>query len=1027
MKLEELSRLLRDADPAAVLVPAPVLDRVIQNVTRGSWAVWRVPHRHCFLVDRYTLFGQVEQEELYLPPDHLLPETVLLLERPTADQLTAPRAELLGRYWRRLFHVTVHRELEARLPADDPTALRDRVDALGHGAFEEARNVLDQDYLLTADADDRAVYVEFAATYLELRQFSPNLIPVYFPSLPPGDRVDALLARDVDAAAVFERTRLGKVADPVPKTDDQADESHDFFHRLDRGAKRASENGDTVGAAILYTRAARVAPAALTEPALAGARQEIYRLIDRVRPVLELSDDEVARWRKVLPALMDKADQGNRPVEAAVLHDLQRACLDYEQKIYTLDVVEWLMSGGHRPIRRELDGQRYVRVPAHLRAAVRRLTAARLTDADRQALGELLKGAVDHAEARLRGRFRPILTDALKDAGLRPGSVPEQAALAKTVEELLDRISGAGFLSFADVRDAIARGQLKMPDLTGPHEYLRGDPLLRLDRRLATLLDGVYRRGEFYVRGLERVTSFNFGTETGRWVTRNVTLPFGGAFLVFQFLWLFVYESRVQAVPDGEPLAAGVGGAVARAAEHPSFFGGWNDEWWFHAGWVVLGGVFLAFVRSARLRRAAEAAGRAAWRAGRAVVWDWPRQIWAMPVVRAVLTSGPFYLVVNYLLKPAAITLLVVLAFPNVFDTPTPRVLAFAAAAVALNSRVGRAVEAVLFQLAAAVLDLLRAAPAVVRWISRLFRELTDSLDWVLARAEDWLRIRGQGGPLAVAVRAVAGLVWFPFAFLIRFYTVVLIEPGINPLKLPLSILFAKFVYPLLAVLGLFTLSPLGSPLVGDLSPYLSFPVAWLLVVGTFYLLPDAVTFLFWETRENWKLYRANRPDSLRPVAVGPHGESVGGLLHWGFHSGTVPKLFAKLRAAEREAALTDQWRAVRGHRQALQGVEEAVGRFVTRDLAAILNPTTAWADRELIVGRVHLGTNRIRVELHIGEDTTAKAGPAARPYSNGTTGPGGWWPGGPRRGGWRAFRRSRPGRWRTPWRTCTSGPASTW
>src|SRR5262249_7308224 len=156
-----------------------------------------------------------------------------------------------------------------------------------------------------------------------------------------------------------------------------------------------------------------------------------------------------------------------------------------------------------------------------------------------------------------------------------------------------------------------------------------------------------------------------------------------------------------------------------------------------------------------------------------------------------------------------------------------------------------------------------------------------------------------------------------------RFYLVVLVEPMVNPLKLPLSILFAKFVYPVLALLGLFKLQPLGSPLVDELSPLLTWPVAWALVIGTFYLLPDAVTFLFWEMRENWRLYRANRPVTLKRAAVGPQGETIGGLLHLGFHSGTVPRLYARLRTAERLAVRTDEWRMARTQRQALQGVEE--------------------------------------------------------------------------------------------------------
>ncbi|HJZ56462.1 MAG TPA: hypothetical protein VKE74_15965, partial [Gemmataceae bacterium] len=131
MKLEELSRMLREIDPAAVLVPQPVLARVVQNVAGLTWTVWTAPHSHCFLVARDVLFKNVEQEELFLPPDHLLPEKVLLLERPTADQLVGPKAELLSRYWRLLYHVTLHRELEQRLAGLTPAELRQRVEGIG--------------------------------------------------------------------------------------------------------------------------------------------------------------------------------------------------------------------------------------------------------------------------------------------------------------------------------------------------------------------------------------------------------------------------------------------------------------------------------------------------------------------------------------------------------------------------------------------------------------------------------------------------------------------------------------------------------------------------------------------------------------------------------------------------------------------------------------------------------------------------------------------------------------------------------
>ena len=984
MKLEELSRTLRGIDPAAVLLSKPVLERVVQGVTGTTWAVWRVPHSHCLLIDRTKLWNLIDPEDLYIPPgDDRLPDVMLVLEKPTGEQLAAPREEILGRYWRLLFHVSVHRDLEQRLAGLTPAGLRERIERLGPAAFEEARNVLIQDGLLWPGADDRDTYAEFAACFLELLFFAPNLLPVCFPSLPPVPAVEAGLRRDVDGPGLFERTRLPGTPNPQPKTDDQSDESHDFYDQLSRQAKRATATRDTVAAAILHTRAARVAPVPLQGPAQENARQDIYTLVARLQAALELTDVEADEWRRVLPTLLDKADQGTRPVEAALLYDLQRACMDFEEKIYALDVVEWARTGGKKSVKRELEGQKYVRIPTHLRAAATRLAAARLSDASRQALAGLLREALNRAEERLRRRFRKTLTDSLLDAGLRPTSLPEEAALAKTVEELLDRISSAGYLTFGDVRDAIARGQIKLPDLAGPQEYLR-DPLLRLDRRLATLLDGVYRRAEVYTRLLEGTTALTFGTETGRWFTRNVALPFGGAFLIGQFVWMLVFD-RQAAVAKADAAqavaAAAVAGVPGVAANDrlaralgepaPSFFGGWNTEWWFYAGCLGVALFLLALVQSPRMRRGLAAAGRAGYRAARVLFWEIPLRVAANPLVRDLMGLGVVQFTIAYLFKPLVLSTVVWAMVPGLWDVGWPAwLLTYAAFAFVVNTGPGKAVEGLLLQLARAVIEVVKSLPALVSWINDFFRELLQALEWVLARAEDWLRLRGKAGPFAVAVRAVAGLVWMPFAFLIRFYTVVLIEPMLNPLKLPLSLLFAKFIYPILLLApGLLQHDPnsvLGysSPLVGTLARYLTEPGAWLLVMGTLWLLPDACTFLFWEMRENWRVYRANRPAVLRPVSVGPHGETVRGLLHLGFHSGAVPRLFARLRAAEREAMRTDNWRDARTYRDALRNVEEAVRRFVTRDFVVVLNQSPAWAGPRLSVGKVTLGTNRIRLDF---------------------------------------------------------------
>jgi hypothetical protein len=220
---------------------------------------------------------------------------------------------------------------------------------------------------------------------------------------------------------------------------------------------------------------------------------------------------------------------------------------------------------------------------------------------------------------------------------------------------------------------------------------------------------------------------------------------------------------------------------------------------------------------------------------------------------------------------------------------------------------------------------------------------------------EEWLRFRSGDNIVGRAVRGVLGVLWFPIGWLARFYLVVLIEPGFNPVKAPLAILAAKFMYPLFLT---------NETVPGTVAGWLGGgPVAMAAAIATLWLLPDAVAFLVWEMKENWGLYRANRPANLRPVPVGRHGETLKGLLRPGFHSGTIPRLYDRLRSAEGQAAARGDWRAVRANRQELQETAAAVRKFFERELIALLEHCEGWRGR-LTVDGVSLSTNLIRVDI---------------------------------------------------------------
>jgi len=124
--------------------------------------------------------------------------------------------------------------------------------------------------------------------------------------------------------------------------------------------------------------------------------------------------------------------------------------------------------------------------------------------------------------------------------------------------------------------------------------------------------------------------------------------------------------------------------------------------------------------------------------------------------------------------------------------------------------------------------------------------------------------------------------------------------------------------------------------------------------------LPGFFGFLVWELRANWRLYEANRPESLGPLAGGSHGETVVRFLRPGFHSGTLPKRFARWRRTRRAG----REQAALKHREALHHVEEAVRRLVQREFAALLRESRSLGNRSIAPGSIYLATNRIRIEL---------------------------------------------------------------
>src|SRR5262249_22943851 len=139
---------------------------------------------------------------------------------------------------------------------------------------------------------------------LELFHFAGTLIPSYFPSL--RERAPALAAsleKETGALALLAATRLAGAPDPRPPAETTSEEPVAYFKELLEDAGEESAKGNLVRAAILRTRAKRVAPAAEEGPTAEGALRELDALAQRIVRVTGSAPEKAERWKRVLSAL----------------------------------------------------------------------------------------------------------------------------------------------------------------------------------------------------------------------------------------------------------------------------------------------------------------------------------------------------------------------------------------------------------------------------------------------------------------------------------------------------------------------------------------------------------------------------------------------------------------------------------------------------------------------------------------------------------------------------------------------------
>ncbi|MFO0845965.1 MAG: hypothetical protein U0797_26885 [Gemmataceae bacterium] len=727
---------------------------------------------------------------------------------------------------------------------------------------------------------------------------------------------------------------------------------------LRQRAEDAGRRGNQVRAALLRLKAARTAPPTQAGSLRGPARLEIDKLAERLQKALRFPERERDDWSRCLWSVAERAARGVWNQEMRLLSDLQKACLDNERELYAADLVEWFVTWFRRPVKRPLPDLPLVLTVLRLRQAQHRLTMARLPAEDRARLAELLAESLAAAESRLRDAFRPQLAGAFDQVGLVPTTVAERLARDKLVEELLDAIGQRGYLTLGDLRDALARNRLKLPDVNNPVEVLTGDELIRLNRVLAADLDGVYRRGEIYLRWLQRLSSVFFGNVVGRTLTLYLLLPLLGSLFILKGVEGLTDEVHhfivspllgLEAHPDDPPDDELTPSEALEKKKRPPVLPLFNP--WSFGGLAVF---LLLLMHVPRFRRGVLTVLGHLWRVVRGLLYDLPAAFFRLPAVRAVLQSKPYLLFYQFAGKPLLLSLPVALVM-RLRGAGGPTVLgvtavAWALASLVLNTRLGLVVEETTADWLTRTWQLVRddLVPGLFSWVMWVSRRFLERVEMVRYTVEEWLLFRRGQSRLVFWLKLALGLPWFVVSYVVRFGIIVLLEPQINPIK----------HFPVVTVSHKLTLV-LIAPLAGVLQPYLGWTMEATIALLTAiqFATPGFFGFLAWELKENWKLYRANQSPTLDPQRVGSHGERVVNFIRPGFHSGTLPKLFARLRRSRGAAAR----KSVEG----LHHVEEELRHFIDRELIATLAASKSWlVSATVAVGEVRLGTNKIRIDL---------------------------------------------------------------
>ena len=905
-----LDSLLSRLEPTAKLVSGRVVRRLLVRLRDLDGLALLVPHGWGLAVRSRDALHHATAQELMVSGQGQIPEWLLLIARPSPGTIASwSEFELYNWLKGRLVHLAADRAFAQNRPANHEGWLAFG-ESLDERVWEEVMGVLAEEKRLIPGAKPWEEREEFLSTALELSLVDPDAIQWWFPSVDPKT-IDSLLWRH----SFLEGPR-------------------ELALRLDGLRVQVPGSPVTSPCAASQELAARLAARFST---------------DTLHP---LSKDKLAR---ALAPVYRLAGTG-APVARSILEDVRQAVSLAGTALEKVDAFRWLLSLGREPFRRELPYSGWLMAIRSIRAAAVQVGKMGLSAGETRDLLHQLHLCEDGARESIRRLVGPVVESAFRKVGLVPERVLEGLAWRQVVDELLDRLAKRGEIALGDLRDALASHRMKLADLEGPAEWLKGDLLLRADRKLAADLPGAYRPGEIYMRGLQRLSSLFYGNPPGRALFLYLLFPLAIVYVAFKGVQELV--NLAMAVTGHKRFLLEVLGEQISGSSWLPLQVELDEK----KSELILGnslaylgvGAFVSLLIYSPLAR--KRCARILWKVGvglHRLLVDLPgllfkvvRWFIRLPYIRQIYQHG---------VRPGAEALVAMLVLRYAGWLPPAGdglwFCVFSALVALFLSSPWRLVEEAFMDMFAWAWNHLGLALilAIFDWIVVFFRWLMEVVSLWLRSLERLLLQPPSGKLSSLVARGLASILISPFIYIIRAVLLIFVEPQVNPVK----------HFPVVTV-GHKLMLTMAPGIASSISASTGKNYLEVLATVTFVLtlIPGFMGFLVWELKENWRLYRANQPRFLRPVLVGGHGESMRGMLAPGFHSGTLPKLYRRLRrgGAVSRAVLSETL----GHDFAL------IRDFFRQELVDVWRLCPAGP--EMVLEKLEGGPQRVHARLGIGD-----------------------------------------------------------